>query len=69
VLDAGKRAGHLVFGDTETAFRTFFGLVGRDIQIRLLLGDWPGMTEAAIAEDAARATKQFLALHGARKDP
>lgn len=69
VLEAGKRAGHLAFEDAETAFRTFFGLVGRDVQIRLLLGDWPGMTEAAIADDAERATKQFLALYGARKDP
>ena len=68
VLDAGKKAGHLDFEDAETAFRTFFGLVGRDVQIRLLLGDWPGLTEAAIAEDAARATRQFLALYGARKD-
>ena len=68
VLDAGKKAGHLVFEDAETAFRTFFGLVGRDVQIRLLLGDWPGLTEAAIAEDAARATRQFLALYGARKE-
>jgi len=67
VLDAGKRAGLLVFEDAETAFRTFFGLVARDVQIRLLLGDWPGMTEAAIEEDAARATRQFLALHGAGK--
>jgi AcrR family transcriptional regulator len=64
VLEAGKRAGYLLFEDVETAFRTFFGLVGRDVQIRLLLGDWPGLTEATIAEDAARATKQFLALHG-----
>ena len=69
VLDAGKRAGHLAFEDAETAFRTFFGLVGRDVQIRLLLGNWPGLTEAAIAEDAARATRQFLALYGTRKDP
>jgi len=69
VFDAGKRAGYLAFEDAETAFRTFFGLVGRDIQIRLLLGDWPGLTEAAIAEDAARATRQFLALYGARKEP
>lgn len=68
VLDAGKRSGVLVFEDAETAFRTFFGLVARDVQIRLLLGNWPGMTEAAIAEDAARATRQFLALYGARKD-
>jgi len=63
VLEAGRNAGLLCFEDTETAFRTFFGLVGRDVQIRLLLGDWPGLTEAAIAEDAARATRQFLALY------
>lgn len=69
VLEAGRHAGHLAFEDTETAFRTFFGLVARDVQIRLLLGDWPGMTEAAIAEDAARATRQFLALHGTGKEP
>jgi AcrR family transcriptional regulator len=67
VFDAGKRAGYLAFEYAETEFRSFFGLVGRDIQIRLLLGDWPGLTEAAIAEDAARATRQFLALYGARK--
>ena len=69
VLEAGRRVGLLAFEDTETAFRVFFGLVGRDIQIRLLLGDWPGLTESAIADDAARATKQFLALYGARKNP
>ncbi len=67
VLDTGKRAGLLAFEDAETAFRTFFGLVARDVQIRLLLGNWPGLTETAIAQDAARATKQFLALYGARK--
>ncbi len=39
VLEAGRAAGLLAFEDTEAAFRTFFGLVGRDIQIRLLLGD------------------------------
>lgn len=68
VLDAGKRAGFLAFEDAETAFRTFFGLVGRDVQIRLLLGDWPGLTEATIEEDAARATRQFLALYGVKRE-
>ncbi|WP_204265429.1 TetR/AcrR family transcriptional regulator C-terminal domain-containing protein, partial [Enterobacter hormaechei] len=36
VLEAGRAAGLLAFEDSEEAFRTFFGLVGRDIQIRLL---------------------------------
>ncbi len=39
VLEAGRAAGLLTFADSEAAFRTFLGLVGRDIQIRLLLGE------------------------------
>jgi AcrR family transcriptional regulator len=65
VLEAGRRVGLLDFADAETAFRTFFGLVARDVQIRLLLGDRLELTEAAIGGDAARATQQFLALFGA----
>ena len=63
VLEAGREAGLLDFDDAETAFRTFFGLVARDVQIRLLLGDAP--PKRAIAADAARAADQFLALYGA----
>lgn len=64
VLDAGREAGLLAFEDAETAFRTFFGLVGRDVQIRLLLGDDLTLSAAEIERDAARATDQFLVLHG-----
>ena len=66
VLEAGRQAGLLDFEDAETAFRTFFGLVGRDVQIRLLLGDRVELTGATIGGDAARATQQFLALFGAK---
>ena len=65
VLDAGREAGLLAFEDTETAFRTFFGLAGRDVQIRLLLGDTLTLSRAEIATDAERATEQFLTLYGA----
>jgi AcrR family transcriptional regulator len=65
VLEAGRQAGLLEFADAETAFRTFFGLVARDLQIRLLLGDRLESTAAAIGGDAVRATQQFLALYGA----
>lgn len=64
LLDAGRASGLLAFDDTEMAFRTFFGLVGRDIQIRLLLGERMELTEAEITRDAARATEQFLVLFG-----
>lgn len=65
VLEAGRAAGLLAFDDAEAAFRTFFGLVARDIQIRLLLGDRMDPTPGTIRADAARSTRQFLALHGA----
>jgi len=64
VLEEGRAAGLLAFDDTEAAFRTFFGLVGRDVQIRLLLGDALRLGKAEIARDAAIDTDQFLALYG-----
>jgi AcrR family transcriptional regulator len=70
VLEAGRAAGLLTFADSEAAFRTFFGLVGRDIQIRLLLGETLDFDGAEIRRDAGRAVEQFLALYGqAKPDP
>lgn len=63
LLDAARVAKLLVFDDTETAFRTFFGLVGRDVQIRLLLGDTLTLSPREIARDARRATQQFMQLY------
>lgn len=67
LLEAGRDAGLLSFEDAEEAFRTFFGLAGRDVQIRLLLGDAAKPAEAEIRRDAARAARQFFALYGAGK--
>ncbi|WP_267357560.1 MULTISPECIES: TetR/AcrR family transcriptional regulator C-terminal domain-containing protein [unclassified Methylobacterium] len=70
VLEAGRAAGLLTFADGEAAFRTFFGLVGRDIQIRLLLGEALDLGGDEIRRDADRAVDQFLALYGQVKpDP
>jgi AcrR family transcriptional regulator len=69
LLEDARKAGLIAFDDAETAFRTFFGLVGRDIQIRLLLGDRLQLSTAEIARDAERATHQFLTLYGAGKLP
>lgn len=65
VLTMGQEAGLLVFDDIEEAFRTFFGLVVRDMQIRLLLGDEHKLGDAEVIRDARRATRQFFALYGA----
>lgn len=69
VLEAGREAGLIDFTDAETAFRTFFGLVARDVQIRVLLGDRLELTAQSIGGDAMRATEQFLALYGAKAGP
>jgi AcrR family transcriptional regulator len=67
VLEVGRASRLIDFDDSETAFRTFFGLVGRDVQIRVLLGDRLEVDAAEIDRDATRAVAQFLALYG-RKD-
>ena len=67
LLEAAREAGLLEFDDTEAAFRSFFGLVGRDIQIRLLLGDNLRLSPADITRDARAATRQFLTLFGAAR--
>ena len=64
LLEAGRDARMLRFDSSETAFRTFFGLVLRDVQIRLLLGDKLTLTTSEIEVDAERATEQFLTLYG-----
>lgn len=63
VLEAGRAAGLIAFEDAEDAFRTFFGLMARDVQIRLLLGDRLDLSPETIRADAARAARDFLTLH------
>lgn len=64
-LEIGRDTGVLAFDDLDAAFRTFFGLVVGDIQIRLLLGDTPRISPADIARAARRAARHFFALYGA----
>ena len=66
VLEAGRDARLLRFESSEEAYRTFFGLVVRDVQIRLLLGEGLRLAPAEIDRDARAATEQFFALYGAR---
>ncbi|MEO5806957.1 TetR/AcrR family transcriptional regulator [Devosia sp.] len=63
ILEAGRDARLLRFDSSEEAFRTFFGLVVRDVQIRLLLGD-KTLMQTNIDADAKAATDHFFALYG-----
>ena len=67
VLEAGREARLLKFDSSEEAFRTFFGLVVRDTQIRLLLGD-ETMKKTNIEAEAKAATAQFFVLYGVMSD-
>ncbi|RUT35165.1 TetR/AcrR family transcriptional regulator [Arsenicitalea aurantiaca] len=64
ILEAGRDAALLKFTDSEDAFRTFFGLVVRDVQIRLLLGEELTLDAEAVEAHVAKATEQFFTLHG-----
>ena len=64
LFEAGKREGILQFEDSETVYRCFFGLLLRDTQIRLLLGDDLTKSPDEIAQQAAIATAQFFKLYG-----
>ncbi len=63
VLEAGRDARLLRFESSEDAFRTFFGLVVRDVQIRLLLGD-ETLRQSNVEADVKAATEQFFVLYG-----
>ncbi len=69
VLEMGRLVRILKFEDSEMAFRTFFGLVVRDVQIRLLLGERLVLSAKEIEADAYRATEQFLELYGVELAP
>ena len=64
VLLAARDAGLLAFDDAQDCFRTFFGLVLRDTQIRLLLGEDLVLSQTQISGDAENASAQFMALYG-----
>lgn len=68
ILEIARQVGLLDFQDVDAAFRTFFGLVVRDVQIRALLGDAPRPSPQAIRQDAQRAMQQFLELYDARQN-
>lgn len=68
-LVAGMKAGLLRQSDSEDAFRSFYGLVVRDVHIRVLLGDTMTFTADEISTEADRAVHQFYHLYGAEISP
>lgn len=63
LLEAGAGTRILNVIDSEEAFASFFGLLVRDVQIRLLLGDDISLSESQIILQAKAATRQFMQLY------
>ncbi|BCP54374.1 TetR family transcriptional regulator [Kaistia sp. 32K] len=62
LLEAGRREGLLDFADTREAYRTLYGLIVRDMHVRLLLGD--SLDGEAPGARAAQAIDEFFRLYG-----
>jgi AefR-like transcriptional repressor, C-terminal domain len=65
---AWAAAGQLRVDDPAEAFRLLYGLVVRDLQIRVLLGE-PPPPAAALAEQARTAVDRFLTLTAIPQEP
>ncbi len=68
LLEMGRDANFLKFNNSDEAFRCFFGLVVRDMQIRTLLGDEKIKSAVDARKDAKRAVEQFFVLYGTSTD-
>lgn len=67
LLEAGKRHGHINYEDQEEAYRTFYGLIVRDLHVRMLLGEEEVRRPEGFAALAERAVDQFFALYRVRE--
>src|SRR5690606_2188297 len=67
LLKSGRRCGHIAGDDLDEAYRTFYGLVVRDLHVRMLLGEEAMRRPEDLAARAERAVDQFFTLHGVRE--
>lgn len=63
IFKIGQSAGLISYTDEREAFKTFFGLVIGDVQIRALLGELAKPSKTEIQKSAALAAGQFLKLY------
>lgn len=63
LIEAGRGLGFLAFEDSDAAFQTLYGLIVRDVHVRLLLGDRLSGAEEDFEAQAIRAVDQFFSLY------
>lgn len=67
LLEAGRKAGLINFSDLDDAYRTLYGLIVRDLHVRMLLGEGGLRRPEAFARQAEQAVEQFFVLFGVRE--
>ncbi|WP_274424168.1 TetR/AcrR family transcriptional regulator [Chelativorans sp. YIM 93263] len=67
LLEAGRRCQHIEFTDVDETYRTLYGLVVRDLHVRMLLGEDEIRKPKNFGEMAERAVDQFFALYGVQE--
>jgi hypothetical protein len=67
LLLSAKRAGLLDFDETADAYETLYGLIVRDLHVRMLLGEDIEAVRKEFGPRAAKAVSAFLRLFGTRK--
>ncbi|WP_159586538.1 TetR/AcrR family transcriptional regulator [Chelativorans xinjiangense] len=67
LLDAGRKRGFIHYSDADEAYRTLYGLIVRDLHVRMLLGEEGARRPEKFAALAEQAVEQFFALYGARQ--
>ncbi len=63
LLKAARKKSLINFKSDEETFRILFGLIVRDVQLRLLLGERLKYSKAKINKEAKLAVQAFLILH------
>ncbi len=69
LLENGRRHRFLAYENTEIAYQTLYGLIVRDLHIRLLLGEAVQSRSADLKKQAQTAIDQFYRLYGADLKP
>lgn len=67
LLEAGKRSGHIHYDDLDDTYRTLYGLIVRDMHVRMLLGEKGVFGGRSLEAQAAHAIRQFFALYEVRE--
>lgn len=67
LLEAGRKRGFIHYEDRDEAYRTLYGLIVRDLHVRMLLGEENAGRPEELGHGAERAVEQFFTLHGVRE--